>query len=146
MFPTIPTIPRFLIITLGTFNFLTAVGAQELDTCVTAHVPEAYVLPDGSVHDAGKLSLCLSQTLSPVAGLHRLAIEGHTLGLARSRRSLADSRDVTDPLVLFRRRGGRLELVGYVVRIDRKTWSYALADPEPEPVPGELVAVLGRRI
>ena len=146
MIPTIHTIPRFLMITLGTLTFLTAVGAQELDACVTARVPEAYVLPDGSEHEAGKLSLCLSETLSPVTGLHRMSVEGHTLGLARSRRSLAESRDVTDPLVLFRRRGGRLELVGYVVRIDRKTWSYALADPEPEPAPGDLVAVLGRRI
>ena len=128
-------IPRFLVVALGIFTFLGAIRAQELDTCVTARVPEAYVLPDGSTHEPGRLSLCLAQNLSPVTGLHRVAVEGHTLGLARSHRSLAESRDVTEPLVLFRRRDGRLELVGYVVRIDRKTWSYALADPVPPPFP-----------
>ena len=138
-------IPRFLVVTLGIFTFLGAIRAQELDTCVTARVPEAYTLPDGSIHEPGRLSLCLAENLSPVTGLHRVAVEGHTLGLARSHRSLAESRDVTDPLVLFRRRDGRLELIGYVVRIDRKTWSYSLADPEPQPARGELVAVLGRR-
>jgi len=141
---TIPTIPRVLVITLGLFNLVSVVGAQEKDACVLARVPEAYVLPDGSVHEAGRLTLCLTQTLSPVAGLHRVAVDGHTLGLARSRRALAESRDVTDPLVLFRRHAGRLQLVGYVVRVDRKVWSYALADEPPPAAPGELVALLGR--
>ena len=143
---TIPTIPRVLVITLGLFNLVSSVAAQERGACVLARVPEAYELPDGSVHDAGRLTLCLSQTLSPVAGLHRVTVDGHTLGLARSRRALAESRDITDPQVLFRRHEGRLELVGYVVRVDRKVWSYALAE-EPPPrraAPGELVAVLGR--
>ena len=145
MITVIPKIPRLLVFTLA-FTFLVPVVAQELDTCVTARIPEAYVLPDGSRHEPGRLSLCLTENLSPVTGLHRVAVEGHTLGLARSHRTLAESRDVTEPLVLFRRRDGHLELVGYVVRIDRKTWSYVLADPEPEPARGELVAVLGRRI
>ena len=144
---TIPSIARLIIIIVIGSSALTAVSAQERGTCVTARVPEAYVLPDGSVHEAGRLSLCLDGNLSPVTGLHRLAVEGHTLGLARSRRALAaESRDITDPLVLFRRRDGRLELVGYVVQVDRKTWSYSLAEPEPAPPPGELVAVLGRRL
>jgi hypothetical protein len=137
--------PRFFVVLFGFFTIFSAIRAQELDTCVAARVPEAYVLPDGSVHEPGKLSLCLAKNLSPVTGLHRVAVEGHTLGLARSHRSLAESRDVKEPLVLFRRRDGRLELIGYVVQVDRKTWSYSLADPEPQPARGELVAVLGRR-
>jgi len=142
---TIPTIPRVLVITRGLFNLVSSVAAQERGACVLARVPEAYELPDGSVHEAGRLTLCLTQALSPVAGLHRVAVEGHTLGLARSRRALAESRDITEPLVLFRRHAGRLELVGYVIRVDRKVWSYALAEePPPQAAPGELVAVLGR--
>jgi hypothetical protein len=142
---TIPTIHRALVISLGLFSLVSVAGAQEKGTCVIARVPEAYVLPDRSVHDAGRLTLCLDRTLSPVAGLHRVAVEGHTLGLARSRRvEAAESRDITDPLVLFRRHAGRLELVGYVVRVDRKVWSYALADEPPPVPPGELVAVNAR--
>ncbi|HJQ97058.1 MAG TPA: hypothetical protein VJ826_02030 [Candidatus Polarisedimenticolaceae bacterium] len=144
---TIATIhPRNLIIILGVLTLVSSVAAQERGACVLARVPEAYELPDGSVHEAGRLTLCLSQALSPVVGLHRLAVDGHTLGLARGRRAIAkESRDVTEPLVLFRRHAGRLELVGYVVRVDRKVWSYALAEePPPHAAPGELVALLGR--
>jgi len=140
---TIPIIPRALVITLGVFSLVSVVGAQEKGTCVLARVPEAYVLPDRSLHDAGRLTLCLDRTLSPVAGIHRVAVDGHTLGLARSRRvEAAESRDVTEPLVLFRRHAGRLELVGYVVRVDRKVWTYALADEPPPVPPGEMVTVL----
>lgn len=148
-------IPKLVVITLGIVSAVSGVQAQDRGACVVAHVPEAYVLPDGSEHAAGALSLCLTQALTPVTGIHRVAVDGHALGMARSRRSLAEDRNIADPVVLFRRiGGGSLELVGYAVPIGGRVWSYALENTDEiartrhflaDPSATETIAVLAQR-
>ena len=49
--------------------------------CVVADVPAPVVLPDGSVHPAGPLRLCLERNLNPVAELHQISVGGGPQGL-----------------------------------------------------------------
>ena len=42
--------------------------AQTTGRCVRADVPEAMVLPDGSIHAPGTMRICLTHKASPVTG------------------------------------------------------------------------------
>lgn len=48
--------------------------------CVTAVIPSAFTLPDGSVHAAGPLRICHDRDYSPVAGLHTTWVDGKPVG------------------------------------------------------------------
>ena len=53
--------------------------------CSSARVDEAFVLPDGSQHSAGELTVCVSQNLTPVASLHRTFVDGMPIGACLAR-------------------------------------------------------------
>jgi len=63
----------------------TAAGSRAEAACYIADVPEAMVMPDDSVHQAGQLEICLTRMFSPVAGFHRITVDGRVAGLFRSR-------------------------------------------------------------
>ena len=92
------------LLAAGLIAIPSALFAQERGTCVTAAVPGAFTLPDGRLHAAGRLTLCLDRAFTPSVGLHRVALEGGTLVLVRSRRSRAEMDSGHDAVVLFHRR------------------------------------------
>lgn len=149
----IPT-PLGAMLVIGLAACASAAWAQDRGACVTANVPEVFALPDGTVHPAGRITLCTEQALNPVTGLHRLQLADGACSLAMSRRSRAEATGDTQPVILFRRTPGEpLELVGFVLPYDHKSWSYALQRSNPtgfshppmfvgERPEGELVALL----
>jgi hypothetical protein len=104
-----------------------AACAGDQAVCVTANVPEAFTLPDGRVHAAGRLKLCLDRLLNPAVGLHRVSEDGDGTALVMSRRSPASEYKDGPPVLVFHRAAGMvLDLVGYVVPLDHKAWKYTL--------------------
>jgi len=94
--------------------------------CVALDVPAPFVLPDGTVHPAGELKICLSRNFNPVSGLHRVYIDGIPRGFLLSRIANAEiPKDVT-PSALFYGESGRLRLVGYTVAANGRVFSYLL--------------------
>jgi len=77
----IPGTLVILIVTLAARD----VAAQPR-TCVRADIAEPFLLPDGSIHPAGALSICLDRAYSPVAGLHSIAAADGARGTFLSRR------------------------------------------------------------
>jgi hypothetical protein len=112
---------------IGLAACATTALAQDTGACISATVPEAFTLPDGSVHAAGRITLCTHQVLNPSAGLHTVSVDGDGASLVMSKRSRPNEFDGDHAAVLFRRVPGEpLELVGYVVPFGRKAWSYTL--------------------
>jgi hypothetical protein len=146
--------PVAAMLVIGLASFASASWAHDQKVCVTTAVPEAFTLPDGSVHAAGKLTLCTHSLLNPVTGLHRVSAEGDGAILVMSRRSVAREYSDDRPALLFVRAPGTpLDLVGYVVPFDSKTWKYTLKSPNgirsaqsaaihAPPPAGELVMLL----
>jgi hypothetical protein len=105
----------------------TAALAQDNGACVTATVPEAFTLPDGSAHAAGRITLCTHEVMNPSVGLHRIWVDGDGSSLVMSRRTRPNEFEGERAVVLFRRVPGEpLNLVGYVVPFGHKAWSYTL--------------------
>ncbi len=103
--------------------------AQSPGDCLRVEVPSPMVLPDGSVHPAGTLELCMSGTFSPVAALHTTRIEGATVGLLLSRRGKSEEPVRDDPYVLFHRTPeGSLELLGYAWPDGKTMNTYLMKD------------------
>jgi hypothetical protein len=101
--------------------------AQGPGICVTANVPEAFTLPDGTVHAAGRIILCAFQSFTPVVGLHRVWTDGEGASLVMGKRVRAEGNAANQPVLLFERVPGTLlDLVGYVLPDSGKSWSYAL--------------------
>jgi len=148
------TIPLRMMLAIGLAASASATLAQDRGTCVTAKVPEAFTLPDGTLHAAGRITLCTHRVLNPVAGLHRIWADGEGALLVMSRRFQPDEFANDRSILLFRRApDGALDLVGYVVPFNHKAWSYVLQHtgvngvPEPPALAaarseGELVTLL----
>lgn len=116
-----------VVLAIGLAACASASWAQERGACVSSNVPEAFTLPDGSVHAAGRLTLCTVEALNPVLGLHRMWPDGGGASLVMSRRARAEATADSQPVLLFRCAPGEpLDLIGYVLPDGRKSWSYAL--------------------
>jgi len=101
--------------------------AQTRGDCVTSQVNEAFTLPDGSVHAAGRLTLCTVQEFTPAVGLHRVWTDDDGYRFLMSRLTRAETIADSRPAFLFRCDPGEpLDLVGYVTSSGRKSWSYSL--------------------
>jgi len=132
--------PFGVILAIGLAFFVSTSWAQGHGICVTAKVPEAFTLPDGSVHAAGRLVLCSFKSLNPVVGLHRVWTDGEGASLVRIRRAQAAETAESRPVLLFQRAPGTLlDLVGYVLPDGGKSWSYALERSERIAVAGPEV-------
>lgn len=135
-----PRPPFGLILVIGLACFVSTSWVQAHGICVTAKVPEAFTLPDGSVHAAGRLVLCSFKSLNPVVGLHRVWTDGEGVSLVRIRRSEAAETAESRPVLLFERAPGTLlDLVGYVLPDGGKSWSYALERSERIAIAGPEV-------
>ena len=98
--------------------------------CVSVAVAEPVELPDGSVHPAGSLSLCIGAPLSPITALQRVSIGGMPVGILLSRRGVSEGPATAEPSMLFRRdETGRLHLVGYAWPAGETNRTYLLRDP-----------------
>ena len=148
------TFPLHVTLAIVLAACASAAMAQDRGRCITANVPEAFTLPDGSLHAAGRITLCTHLVLNPVTGLHRIWADGDGASLAMSRRfQPKEFKDSRSSLLFRRAPSGTLDLVGYVVPFNHKTWSYALqhtgANGAAEQSPlaatqakGELVTLL----
>jgi hypothetical protein len=102
--------------------------AERLGGCIRAEVPAPIVLPDGRVEQAGELKICLTRLYSPVSGLHKTMINGHSVGLFMSSREAVRSNDDNEqPYFVFINNGGaEYELVAYALRDGDRLVTYTV--------------------
>ena len=110
--------PR-LLLALATI-LVAASGATLAGNCLTAQVPFPVVLPDGSVHEAGQLELCVERRLNPVIDIHEIAVGGNNVGLYHGRAISSESSSMRPYLIFHRSAAGELILVGYARPPKRK--------------------------
>ena len=119
---------------LAAVAWLASGAAWAQGRCVTAEIPATFVLPDGSVHDAGKLKLCVERVHSPVAVLHRIYVEDAAVALFQSRTGQGESVSKGRPFVLFHRNAlDQLELIGYARPAGRAMDTHVLTERKPAP-------------
>jgi hypothetical protein len=106
-------------------------GHASNKTCASADIEEPFALPDGSVHPAGKLTLCHSHEHSPVKTMHRVLVDRHPVGLFSSERQLVAAAAEPTPyyLIFERRAGSTLRLAGYGKPSGGKTEMHLLDRP-----------------
>jgi hypothetical protein len=98
---------------------------------VTANVPGPIVLPDGTSHPAGSICLCLTERLSPVAGLHETIVDGHPVGMFLSRYGPieASPADHDKPTLHFVRTvDGSWILEAYAINVGKRVILFKLRD------------------
>jgi hypothetical protein len=95
--------------------FAPSPGLASNKTCTSADIDEPFALPDGSVHPAGKLTLCHSHEHNPVKTMNRVLVDRHPVGLFSSERQLVAAAAEPAPyyLIFERRAGSTLSLAGY---------------------------------
>jgi hypothetical protein len=131
--PILPALFAAVAFTAG----MSVSWAQNRGDCVTSNVPESFTLPDGSVHAAGRLTLCTVQAFSPVVSLHRAWTDGDGASFVMSRVSRSEVQGDSSPLLMFQRvPGSRLEFVGYLWPAFPTSWSYSLQRPDPTGLAG----------
>jgi len=82
--------------------------------CATADAPWPIILPDGAVHEGGRLKICLSLTLNPVTGLHEIQIGKYSIGRYMSRIGDSEGQVSDSPVLVFLRNlSGQHRLIGY---------------------------------
>ena len=88
--------------------------SQDRGQCALIEAPWPMVLPDGSVHEAGSLKLCLQQMWTPASGLHEIRVNGASIGLFMSSVGTSEEPVESVPVVVFQRNGtDEHYLVGY---------------------------------
>jgi len=98
--------------------------------CTTALIAEPFLLPDGSEHAAGELTICIHQRYSPVAFLHETHVDGKPVGLLSSRHTTTYGGDLASSFVVFDRLSdGRLNLLGYASARNDRVEIYAMSHP-----------------
>jgi hypothetical protein len=105
--------PRVLgVITLSLAAM--AAYAQEQGSCVSAEIPYAIVLPDGTAQDSGDLRICFNRRLTPVTVVNTVSVNGIPKGFFLSRTDKAEGPSLPHPVIAFRRDGaGALQLAGF---------------------------------
>jgi hypothetical protein len=97
--------------------FLTVSPAAANGSCATAEVTERFVLPDGSEHGPGKITLCPDQN-SPVQAMHVGYVDRSQIGLFLSYRGRSEAPVETRPYMMFARdERGRLHLYGFATPV-----------------------------
>lgn len=105
--------------------------------CASADVGEVMILPDGSVHQPGRLTLCDSLAYSPVSTLHKTFIDGMPVGMHISHRQKSEGDGDSDPEMMFLRdTDGRLHLLGYALPSGVEKITFLLAQPSRTRRPG----------
>ena len=106
---------RWLLPILVTTSVLAIPAAfgSEADMCVSARIGTPFWLPDGALHAPGTLTLCSVREFSPVANLHRISVDGRTLGMFLSRKRIAEGAGGVPEVVFAKDGAGNLKLLGY---------------------------------
>jgi len=100
--------------------------------CTTAEVAEPILLPEGTEHPAGSLTLCVSHHFSPVTTLHKTYVNGRQIGLLQSRRGESEGGAEQPFFVFHRDHAGKLHLYGYASPQGNKMITYTLNSPGAE--------------
>lgn len=96
--------------------------------CHSVRVDVEMMLPDGSVHPPGTLTLCDSKAYSPVSTLHETFVNGYPVGMLMSARRSGEDETTDGPVVMFHRDDeGRFHLFGYAVPANGETVTYVLS-------------------
>ena len=83
-------------------------------SCVAARIDSEVVLPDGSVHEPGIVTICPETKLSPAVRLCSIAVNGRTAGIWMNRVSEGGRFVADDGTVSLRRlANGHLALADY---------------------------------
>jgi hypothetical protein len=142
-------LPILIFAALLTLAFARAVRASS-EVCVSANVPGPIELPDGTLYPAGQIRVCLTERLSPVAGLHETAIAGHPVGLFMSRSSKVEASPDTrsEPVFHFiRTNDGIWILEAYSMTVGKRVVLYKLrADTPRSPRTESMRAAEGHAV
>ena len=93
---------------------LSATPARADKGCIAARVHDPVVLPDGSLHEAGIVTICPETRLSPSVRLCSIAVNGRTAGIWMNRVSEGGRFVSDDGTVALRRlASGHLALADY---------------------------------
>lgn len=104
------------------------------DDCVSANVPGPIVLPDGTFHPSGRIRVCLTEQISPVAGLHEASVAGLPVGMFLSRVSRMEATPESYPGPLFqfiRTDDGVFVLEAYSIPSGKRVNFYRLRETTP---------------
>lgn len=112
--------------------------------CISASTPDTLILPDGKSYEAEMLQICVDRSYSPVAGLHKLYIDGKPVGMFLSKRTIGvdDGTYRTATMEFSRNEDGAWVLESYTVPTDKQLIIYKMSDraknaveaPTVEPV------------
>lgn len=104
-------------------------SGQNTGHCISADVDSPIVLPDGSKHPVGSLTICESRIHSPVASPHETRINGSQVGMYLSRTFLnGDGVESRDPCMVVQRDAhGGLVLEGYAVPDGERMRTFLMA-------------------
>ena len=107
-------------------------SAESAGGCISADVDSPIVLPDGSKHPAGSITICESRIHSPVASFHETRINGSQVGMYLSRTFLnGEGVESREPYMVFQRDAhGDLVLQGYAVPDGERMRTFLMAYPE----------------
>ena len=124
-------LPLMVIVLTGlvavTVSTTTSVLGAAPHRCVTAHLDAPFRLPDGVLYPAGPLTLCETRAFSPVDNLHKILVDGSSVGIFVSRKRSAELRGLDAPQFLFKHDfDGNLLLVGYTVPKSGRSIAYRL--------------------
>jgi hypothetical protein len=101
--------------------------AGDRGSCTSALLEEEVLLPDGSLHSPGTLTICDSREYSPVSTLHATYMNGMPVGMMLSRRGTSEANSDGRPFVLLHRdSGGLLHLYGYAVPAGERMVTYKM--------------------
>ena len=99
--------------------------------CVAVQLASPFLLPDGSLHPAGKLTLCTIRDYSPIQSFPELRVNGVAVGYVIGLRRGREGPPPADPLVYFRKTAaGELALIGYTAARGSKMITHVL-DRDP---------------
>ncbi|HEX5043522.1 MAG TPA: hypothetical protein VFV75_11485 [Candidatus Polarisedimenticolaceae bacterium] len=122
---------RWLLSILMAAAAAPATFAAANDACVSANINAPFWLPDGALHAPGKLTLCSVREFSPVANLHRLDVDGMTVGVFLSRKRVAEGTGINPEIVFSKDAVGNLKLLGYSLPEREGTLAFRLPPARP---------------
>jgi hypothetical protein len=119
-----------VLMAFGLFAPQVATLAGDRGKCTSALVAEQVLLPDGSLHPPGMLTLCDSRSYSPVSTIHATYMDGMPVGMMLSRRGTSEGGAERQPFVMLVRDGnGLLHLYGYAVPFGKHMVTYRMQQP-----------------
>jgi hypothetical protein len=119
-----------ILVAIGVFAPQVVTLAADRGKCTSAHLAEQVLLPDGSLHPSGTLTLCDTRSYSPVSTIHATYMDGMPVGMMLSRRGTSEGSAERQPFfMLVRDESGLLHLYGYAVPSGKHMVTYRMQQP-----------------